>query len=124
MADLVIAIPGEVPRKYPVPDSFTYRELNTIKTVTGLRPAEFEDALASGDPDIVVSLAVVCAQRAGHKLTRDVLMDLDVGSITIEGDDEDPTLAGEAETSNEPATTPEAGGTQPSLVSTESVPGS
>ena len=112
MSHLVIAIPNQVPRRYPVPDSFTYRELQTMKTVTGLRPAEFEDALNSGDPDIVIALAVICAQRAGHSITADDLMDLEVGAITVEGDEDDPTDAGEADNA-EPATTPADGGTQP-----------
>lgn len=123
MSSIVIAIPNQVPRKYPVPDSFTYRELQTIKTVTGLRPAEFEDALNSGDPDIVIALAVICAKRAGHSMTADDLMDLEVGAITVEGDDEeDPTIAGDA-SADQPATTLEDGGTQPSLASTASAPG-
>jgi hypothetical protein len=93
MADLVIHIPNQVPRKYPVPESFTYRELQTIKTVTGLRPAELEDALSSGDPDIVIALGIICAKRAGHTITEDDLLDLEVGGITIEGDEDesDPT---------------------------------
>lgn len=123
MSHIVIAMPNQVPRKYVVPDSFTYRELQTIKTVTGLRPADFEDALSSGDPDIVIALAVICAARAGHNITADDLMDLEVGSITVEGDDEDPTDAGEA-SADQPATTPEDGGTPPSLASTASDPGS
>lgn len=113
MSHIVIAIPNEVPRRYPIPDSFTYRELNTIKTVTGLRPAEFEDALGTGDPDMVIALASICAQRAGHRITADDLMDLEVGAITVEGDDDDPTPAGDDAVSAEPATTPADGGTQP-----------
>jgi hypothetical protein len=123
VSSIVIAIPHQVPRKYPVPDGFTYRELQTIKTVTGLRPAEFEDALNSGDPDIVIALAVICAKRAGHNMTADDLMDLEVGAITVEGDDDaDPTTAGDA-VEDQPATTPEDGGTPPSLASTASDPG-
>jgi hypothetical protein len=118
MSSIVITIPNQVPRKYAVPESFTYRERQTIKNVTGLRPAEFEDALESGDPDIVIALAVICAQRAGHAITADDLMDLEVGAITVEGDDEDPTTAGAAE-SEAPTTTPEDGGTLPSPASTE-----
>ena len=114
---ITIDIPGQVKRKYPVPESFTYRELGVIKHETGLRPGDFEDALATGDPDIVISLAVICAQRAGHKITRDDLLDLDVGAIMTESDDEDPTLAGEDTTT--PATTHEDGGTQPLDESTE-----
>jgi hypothetical protein len=111
MADLVIHIPNQVPRKYPVPENFTYRELQTIKTVTGLRPAEFEEALGSDDPDIVIALAMICAKRAGHIVTPDDLLDLEIGGITIEGDDEaDPTTAGDVNEET-PATTPENGGT-------------
>lgn len=114
---ITIDIPGQVKRKYPVPESFTYRELGMIKNETGLRPGDFEEALATGDPDIVISLAVVCAQRAGHKITRDDLLDLDVGAIMTESDDEDPTLAGVDEET--PATILEDGGTQPSDESTD-----
>lgn len=113
MSHIVISIPNQVPRKYPVPDSFTYRELQTIKTVTGLRPAEFEDALNVGDPDIVIALSVICAKRAGHNITADDLMDLEVGAITVEGDDDsDPTTAGDA-VEDQPAMIPADGGTQP-----------
>lgn len=122
MADLVISIPNQIPRKYPLPESFTYRELQTFKTVAGLRPADLEDALFSGDPDVVIALAMICAKRAGHPFTEDDLLDLDVGAIAIEGD-QDPTEAGEDAASKSPATTPEDGGTPPSHDSTESDPG-
>ena len=122
MSHIVIAISNEIPRKYPVPDSFTYRELQTIKTVTGLRPSDFEDALNSGDPDIVIALSLICAARAGHQMTQDDLLDLDVGSITVEGDDEDPTTAGDAN-ADQPATIPADGGTPDSSGSTDSDPG-
>lgn len=118
MSHIVIAIPNQVPRKYAVPESFTYRELQTIKTVTGLRPAEFEDALNSGDPDIVIALAVICAQRAGHNITADDLMDLEVGAITVEGDDADPTPAASVDDAVEAATIPADGGTPDSSEST------
>lgn len=124
MPSIIINLPGQIPRKYPVPESFTYRELHTIKTVTGLRPVDFEDALASGDPDIVVALAVVCAKRAGHNITQDDLLDLEVGGISVEGDEDDPTDAGDADAEATPATTLEDGGTPPSPASTESDPGS
>ncbi len=118
MSHIVIAIPNQVPRKYAVPESFTYRELQTIKTVTGLRPAEFEDALNSGDPDIVIALAVICAARAGHNLTHDDLLDLEVGAITVEGDEADPTPAAGADDAAEAATIPADGGIPASSVST------
>ena len=115
MASLIIEIPNQVPRKYAVPDSFTYRELQTFKTVAGVRPTEMEDALFSGDPDVIVALAMVCARRAGHNITEDMLLDLEVGGIRIEGDEDeaDPTSAGDGET-EPPATIPADGGTPPS----------
>lgn len=124
MASIVVSIPNQIPRRYPVPESFTYREINKIKQETGLRPAEFEDALNTGDPSIVISLALICANRAGHRMTEADLFDLEVGAISVEGDedDADPTPAGDATVT--PATTPEAGGTLLSPASTESDPGS
>lgn len=124
MSSIVIHMPGQIPRKYPVPDSFTYRELHTIKTVTGLRPADFEDALTSGDPDMVIALAVICAKRAGHNITQDDLLDLEVGGITVEGDEEEnPTTADAAAEVVTPAMTPADGGTPDSSASTASDPG-
>lgn len=115
MSHIVIARPNEIPRKYPIPDGFTYRELNTIKTITGLRPADFEEALNTGDPGIVISLAIICAARAGHTLSEDDLLDLEVGAIMVESDDEDPTSAGADEPVDASATEtiPADGGTQP-----------
>lgn len=123
MADLIISIPNQVPRRYPVPDSFTYRELQTIKQITGCRPAELEDALTSGDPDIVVALATICAARAGHKISADDLFDLEVGAITIDGDESDvdesdPTSGATDPNEVAPETILEAGGTPASLAST------
>ena len=116
MSHIVIARPGEAPRRYPVPDGFTYRELNTIKSITGLRPVDFEEALSTGDPGMVISLAIICAGRAGHTITEDDLLDLEVGAITLEGDEDeaDPTSAGDDASAETPAVTTLAdGGTQP-----------
>lgn len=124
MSSLVITIPGEVPRKYPIPEGFTYRELQIIKVNTGLRPGDFEDALQAGDPDMQIMLAYIVARRAGHKISIDQLMDLEVGAISVEDDeDADPTSA--AEEANEAATltTREDGGTPDSHASTASDPG-
>lgn len=120
---LVIAMPGEVPRKYPIPEGFTYRELQIIKVNTGLRPGDFEDALEAGDPDMQIMLAYICARRAGHKISIDQLMELEVGAISVEAEDDDPTSA--AEDANEAATltTREDGGTPDSHASTASDPG-
>ena len=87
--------------------------MQTIKTVTGLRPGDFENALVTGDPDIVIALAVICAGRAGHKITPEMLLDLEVGAISVEDDeDENPTIAAvEAAEIQIEETTHEDGGT-------------
>jgi len=119
MTSLVIAMPGEIPRKYPIPDGFTYRELQIIKVQTGLRPGDFEEALQAGDPDMQIMLAYICARRAGHKISVDQLMDLEVGAISVEDDEDlDPTSAGEEAKTPATLTTPEDGGIPDSHAST------
>lgn len=122
MAEIVISIPNQVPRKYPVPDSFTYRELQEFKTVAGVRPTEMEDALFSGDPDVIIALARICALRAGHDIPTETLLDLEVGAITMESE-EDPTSADETAKASS-AQILEDSGTPSSPASTDSDPGS
>lgn len=124
MADLVIKIPGQIPRKYPLPDSWTYRELQTIKRISGLNPGRVLDALEEGDPDVVIALAVVTAQRAGHNITEHDLMDLDSDAVVFDSTEDEPTPIG-ADEANDAATetTPAPGGTPDSSESTASDPG-
>jgi hypothetical protein len=103
VADIVIAHP-EGERRYPIPETFTYREIGTIKRVSGIRAGELEAALAAGDVDVIVALAVICATRAGETVTAADFENLDFGAIGIEGEDEDPTPAA-AEDGGEPQTT-------------------
>lgn len=125
MADLLIKIPGQIPRKYPLPDSWTYRELQTIKRISGLNPGRVMDALEEGDPDAIVALAVVTAQRAGHNITEHDLMDLEADSVALEFDEDEasPTEADEANDKQQTTTIPALGGTPDSSASTASDPG-
>ena len=86
---------------YEVPTDFTYRELGLIKRVSGLRPAELEDALPLGDAECLIAVAVISAQRAGVELDADDLLDRPAGAITFEGDDDEdrPTEAPEPDES-------------------------
>lgn len=101
MSELVITFPdGE--RRYPMPQSFTYREMGVIKRITGLRAGELEDALNAGDVDVIVALAVIAGTRAGDTVTPDDFEDLEFGAIAIadsEDDQDRPTedVAGAAE---------------------------
>lgn len=123
-AELTIKIPGQIPRKYPLPDSWTYRELQTIKRIAGLTPVKVMDALGEGDPDAIMALAIVVANRAGHNLTENDLLDLEMDSVSFEGsdDDESPMSAGVVVESTMPATIPALGGTLDSSESTDSDP--
>jgi hypothetical protein len=52
--------------EYPIDiGSFTMRELNIIKRVSGLRAGEIEDALKAGDSDLLVAIATLAVRREG-----------------------------------------------------------
>ena len=109
--EIVIEWP-EGPKRYPMPESFTYREMGRIKTLTGIRAGEIEDALLAGDTDIIVAMSQIAAERAGDSAPIDALENLQFGAIRVEAE-EDPTPAASeaADDASAPETTPEDGGT-------------
>ena len=108
---LIITRPtGE--QKFDVPESFTYREMRQMRQITGLNPADLEEALIEGNGDLAVALAVISAGRAGVTLDPEELYDLEFGAISAEGDEPDPTQAAADEAAE--MTTLAAGGDQPS----------
>ena len=98
--------------RFEVPENFTYRELKTVRQITGLRPGEFEEALAAGDSDFIIALAVISGARSGVQVDPEDLLDLEIGAIELEGDEPDPTAGADAQEA--PETTLAAGGDQPS----------
>jgi len=113
-SEIVIAWP-EGERRYQLPTSYTYREMGRIKTLTGLRAGEIEQALIAGDSEIIVAIAVVAAERAGDTIDIGKIEDLEFGAITVE-EEPDPTQAADDaaatdEFSSSTPETPEAGGT-------------
>lgn len=96
MAEIVIEFPSGA-KRYPLPESVTHRESKRIKSVTGLRMGEIAEGLETGDPDVLIAFAVVSAERQGERLDVEALYDLELGTIRLEGDDEDPTLADAAD---------------------------
>ena len=64
-------------------DTFTNRELHTIKTLAGVRAGELEEAADAGDTDLVVAFAVIALQRAGLKVDPEAIWNADVGQITL-----------------------------------------
>lgn len=71
---------------YPVPESFTYKELSKIKEIAGVRAGEFAEAMAAGDVDVIVALAVIVMERAGLKPDVDKLYEMDADQISAEDD--------------------------------------
>lgn len=93
---------------------FTNRELHTIKRVAGVRAGELSDALAAGDTDMIVALAVVALQRHGKHVDEDLLWDGHAGSILYEGEPEDEEEGDALPPVTGPAATSETGGNETS----------
>lgn len=113
MANEIIIEWPEGPKRYPMPESFTYREMGRIKTLTGIRAGEIEDALLAGDTDLIIAIAQIAAERAGDAAPIEALENLSFGAIRVEVE-EDPTTAAEEAApveSGAPETTPVDGGT-------------
>ena len=115
MASHIIISWPEGDKRYEIPEAYTYRELSRIKTLTGIRAGEIEEALSAGDTDLVVALAQIAAERSGDTAPFSALVSLDFGAISLEdSEDADPTPAADqaaAAKDAEPLTTPETGGT-------------
>lgn len=62
---------------------FTNRELNIIKRLAGVRSGELDEALAAGDNDLVVALAVIALRRNGKQVVEDVIWDAPTGRIDL-----------------------------------------
>lgn len=75
--------------EYPLDITFKNRELHQIKTLTGLRPAEFQDAIEQRDADIVVAMALIAMRRAGKGVTADELWDAEAGSLVLDATEDD-----------------------------------
>lgn len=91
--EVTIKIDG---REYPLSLEFTNRDLHTIKQIAGVRPAEIQDAMASGDVDVFVALAVCALRKAGAtRPTLEELWDMPVDAIELVSpdDEQDPTPA-------------------------------
>jgi hypothetical protein len=62
------------------PETLTNREGHRIKTMTGLRAGELEDALNQGDNDLLIALGAIVLARHGKRFEEDSLWDAPMGS--------------------------------------------
>lgn len=54
--------------EFEMPDELTFKEMQQIKAISGLNPAQIPDALDEGDPMLVVAFVIVSAGRSGKVL--------------------------------------------------------
>lgn len=97
------------------PSSYTYREMSRIKTITGLRAGEIQQALEAGDSEVIIAIAVIAAERSGDTIDINKIEDLEFGAISV-ADEPDPTQAADGvaaieEPSSSTPEIPAAGGT-------------
>ncbi len=76
-------------RSYEMPDNFTYREMNRIKRLTGLRAGELFPALEAGDTDVAMAFAITAADRAGQLVNEEQFFDLELDKIQLDFRDEE-----------------------------------
>ena len=88
---------------YDFDPSFKNRELNRIKKITGIRGGEIGEALAAGDTDLMVALAVLALERAGKMVDPEDFWNAEVGSIIYLGEDEasPPEMSSPSESEND-----------------------
>lgn len=75
--------------EFDMPDKFTFREMNFIKKMTGLRAGELYPALNAGDSDVFVAFALTAIRRAHSDLDEDQILDLEIGTIEMIVEDAD-----------------------------------
>ena len=90
---------------YDMPDNFTFREMNRIKRLTGLRAGELFPALEAGDTDVAMAFAITAADRAGKLRDEEQFYDLEIDAIELDFSDEEEETGPPAETATpaEPA---------------------
>lgn len=74
--------------EYDFDGNLKNKELRRIKQVAGIRAGELVEALAAGDTDVLVALAVVVLEREGKTVDPDDFWNAEVGSITYVGEEE------------------------------------
>ena len=69
-------------------ETFTNRELHTIKEMSGVRAAELDEAFRAGDNDLVVAFCVIALKRAGFQVDHNALWDAPIGAIQFVVEDD------------------------------------
>jgi len=92
--------------EFEMPEELTFKEMQQIKNVCGLNPAQVPEALDQGDPMVVVAFVMIAAGRSGKVLNEQKVMGWTMNEIEFVDEpkpkrttrkkteeDEDPTKA-------------------------------
>ncbi|NBR00701.1 MAG: hypothetical protein EBT79_08750 [Actinobacteria bacterium] len=60
--------------EFELPEELTFKEMQQIKAISGLNPAQIPDALDEGDPMLVVAFVIIAAGRSGKRISEDKVM--------------------------------------------------
>lgn len=91
---------------FDLADGFTKAEWHTIKTLAGVLPLGFVDALRGGDQDLYVAIAVIALERAGKSVLPEMFDQAKGGWLAFEGEERD---ARPPSMTSEPSEKPPAG---------------
>lgn len=76
--------------EFEMPDELTFKEMQQIKGVSGLNPAQIPEALDNGDPMVIVAFVIVAAGRSGKVLSETKVMGWTMSDIEFVDDEEKP----------------------------------
>ncbi len=74
--------------EYPIPQSFTFKEMSLIKRLSGVRAGELQQAMDAGDTDLMAAIAIIAMRRSGAEVDEAKFFDADIGSVTVTGPEE------------------------------------
>lgn len=76
---------------YPIDiGTFTMRELQIIKRMSGVRAGELEEAFNAGDTDLILAIAVIAVRRSGKAWEQfeAIAWESELGAIEFHSDEE------------------------------------
>ena len=75
--------------EFELPEELTFKEMQQIKGISGLNPAQIPDALDEGDPMLVVAFVIIAAGRSGKRISEDKVMGWTLGDIEFVTEEEE-----------------------------------
>ena len=78
--------------EFELPEELTFKEMQQIKAISGLNPAQIPDALDEGDPMLVVAFVIIAAGRSGKRISEDKVMGWTLTDIEFVAPEEEEKL--------------------------------